>query len=176
MALHDRQLQPMYLPQGGDPEAVNMSSLQHPGMLGGRLLHPSSTQGNKEYQLVQVDSTSAAPYRGAGAWWSDKPNYKVTLSTTNRGQFAGVFLNAPTVGNYTMIQTKGYMPVVKFIDGVSSTPDATGKFVIPSATAGKVDCLGAGSAPTYPVVGRSAGTYDAVNATGPVDLDVPEVA
>jgi hypothetical protein len=50
---------------------------------------------------------------------------------------------------------------------------ATGLFVIPSATAGKADCLAAASAATYPVLGLSASVMDP-NAEGIVDLDVPE--
>ncbi len=177
MGLHDRTKQTMYLPQGGDPETVNLSSLQQPGMLGGRFIHPT-TSGNKEYQLVQTDSTmTVMPYDGATAWWADKANYKVTTSPTalGRGQVAGAFVNAPTPGNYTCIQRQGRHDEIKFVDAPTATPDATGKFVIPSATAGKADCLAAGTAPTYPALGRTAGTYNAGAATCAVDLDVPEV-
>ena len=64
---------------------------------------------------------------------------------------------------------------MKFVDAPTATPDATGLIVVPSATAGKADCLAAGSAATYPRIGRSAGTYNAPNATCIVDLDIPEV-
>ena len=178
MGLHDRTKQLMYLPQGGDPETVNLSSLQQPGMLGGRFIHPHATEGNKEYQLVQTDSTMTVnPYDGATAWWTDKANYKVStmVGTAGRGNVAGVFVNAATPGNYTCIQVEGYHDSVKFIDAPTATPTTAGLFVIPSATNAKADCLAAGSAATYPVMGRSAGTYNAPNATCAVMLGVPEI-
>lgn len=172
------RIQPLYLPNGGDPAQFNESSLMEPGMLGGRttIVDPNDTTRSKTFQLVKSDSTmSVAPYNGAVAWWSNQAEYLVTTAATNRGQVAGVFLAAITPGNYCCIQTAGRHASVKFIDAVTATPDASGKFVIPSATAAKADCLAAGTAATYPALGRSAGTYDAVNATGPVDLEVPEV-
>jgi hypothetical protein len=176
MGLHDRTKQPVYLPNGGDPETVDLTSLSQPGMLGARFIHPSSA-GNKEYQLVKGDSTmSVAPYAGAVAFWGDKANYVVTTAATNRGQVAGVFTYACQKGSYTCIQVGGKHDAVKFVDAPTATPTAAGLFVIPSATAAKADCLAAGSAATYPILGRSAGTYDAVNTTCAVDLDVNEVA
>ena len=182
MGLHDRTLQPMYLPNGGDPEQVNLPSLQMPGMLGGRLINPSD-DGNKEYQLVQVDSTAAAtpvnPYSGATAWWIDKENYKVgteaAYSGGGRGQVAGIFRTAVTPGNYTCIQTKGRCDNVKLVDAPVATPTAAGAFIIPSATDGKADCLAAGSAATYPALGRAAGTLNLGDNTCAVDLDVPAI-
>jgi hypothetical protein len=171
--LHDRQLQPIYLPNGGDPEQVNLSSLQQPGMLGGRFYVPSALKGNKEYQLVQVDSTiTTLPYNGAIAIWSDKNAFKVTTAVTNRGQVAGVFTFAAGAGNYTCIQLEGRHDSVKIVDSPTAQPDATGKFVIPSATAGKADVLAAGSAATYPPIGRTAGTLNLGDSTCAVDLAV----
>ncbi len=54
------------------------------------------------------------------------------------------------------------------------TKKATGKLVIPSATNGKADCLAAGSAATYPVLGYSAGAMNLGDNSAVVDLDVPE--
>ncbi len=178
--------QPTYLP-GGSPETVNVSSLAYPGQLGSRFNYtiPARTipgsdateDGRaKAYQLVATDSSmSVAPYDGAVAWWSRQDLYRVTTSPTalGRGRVAGVFKNAVTPGNYTCIQIKG-MSMVKFVDAPTAQPTAAGLLVIPSATAGKADCLAAGSAPTYPILGRSASAYNATDATALVDLDVPE--
>jgi hypothetical protein len=176
--------QPLYL-QSGDPESEDVSSLLYPGMLGDRLTikqpGPPGAAGAedyryKTYQLVQVDSTvTTAPFRGAVAWWSDKTRYLVTTSPTalGRGRIAGVFQNAITAGNYGCIQTQG-PGTVKFVDAPTAAPTVAGLIVIPSATAGKADCLAAGSAATYPALGVSAGVYNAAAAEAVVDLDVPE--
>lgn len=180
--------QPAYLPPG-DPEQMSEPSLHAPGQLGIRftIKQPAGpgTPGVEEfrfktYQIVKTDSTmSVSPFKGAVAWWADKTQYLVTTSPTTlgRGRIAGVFQNTAsypiTKGHYCCIQVKG-PGIVKFIDAVTAAPTAAGLHVIPSATAGKADCLAAGSAPTYPLLGVSAGTYDVLNAECVVDLDVPE--
>ena len=178
--------QPMYL-QSGDPESENVASLLYPGMLGSRLTvkEPGppgtpTTAGqfrSKSYQLIQTDSSMAvAPFAGAVAWWSDKTRYLVTTNpaTLGRGRIAGVFRNAITPGNFGCIQYQGPCPNVKFVDAPTATPTAAGLIVIPSATAGKADCLAAGSAATYPALGVSAGAMNLGDNTASVDLDVPE--
>ena len=176
-------MQPVYL-QSGDPETENTATLSYPGLLGSRftVIQPSRSPAAAEagraktYQLIKTDSTmSVAPYVGAVAWWSDKTQYLVTTSPTalGRGRVAGVFQNAITPGYYGCIQTRG-PATVKFVDAPTANPTAAGLFVIPSATAGKADCLAAGSAATYPPLGVSSGVYDATNTVAVVDLDVPE--
>lgn len=177
--------QTLFLGAGGDPELVNEAVWPYPGQIGKRMMvkqpGPGGTPGaedyrDKEYQLVNTDSTmSVAPYKGAVAWWADKTNYKVTttVTTLGRGRVAGVFQNAITPGNVGYIQTKG-PAVVKLTDTITSTPLASGLFVIPSATAAKADCLAAGSAATYPPLGLSASTLNLGDNTCIVDLDVPE--
>jgi hypothetical protein len=176
--------QPLYL-QSGDPEEENVQTLLYPGMLGGRVTikqpGPPGSPGAeayryKTYQLIHVDSTvSVNPFRGAVAWWSDQTQYLVTTnpSTPGRGRIAGVFQNAITPGYYGCIQTQG-PATVKFVDAPTAQPTVAGLFVIASATAGKADCLAAGTAALYPALGVSAGTYDAAAAEAVVDLDVPE--
>lgn len=178
--LHDITLQTMYLPNGGDPEQVNLSSLQQPGMLGGRIINPTSV-GNKEYQLVQVDSSptntpAGTVYDGATALWVSRDSYKVgtAVSVLGRGNVAGVFVSAPVPGNYTTIQIVGRHDAVKLVDAPVATPTAAGLFIIPSATNGKADCLAAGTAATYPVIGRSASTINTGDQTCQVDLNLYE--
>lgn len=178
---------PAHYLESGDPERESSAVLAYPGQLGHRFtviqptrVAPGVEEGRaKTYQRVRTDSTmTVAPFKGAVAWWADQAQYLVTTTVTalGRGRVAGVFQNLPTfpitAGHYTCIQVGG-PGIVKFVDAVTSTPDATGKLVIPSATNGKADCLGAGSAATYPILGRSAGTYDVLNAECVVDLDVP---
>lgn len=177
--------QPMYL-VSGDPNSENNPSLLYPGMLGSRMTvkepGPPGSPGavnfrSKTYQLVQVDSAATtAPYASAVAWWSDKTKYLVTTSPTTlgRGRVAGVFVNAIGLGNFGCIQTQGPC-TTKFIDAVVvANVTAAGNFVIPSATAGKADVIAAGTAPTYPPLGLTAGLLSGGDSTAVVDLDVPE--
>ena len=171
--------------QSGDPETVDDVTPYAPGMVGCSVTIKQTTSGTpgspdaesgvvKTYQYVRGDSTmTVAPFPGAVMAWADKANYKVTTAATNRGQVAGICQNTPTnAGNYFYIQTEG-PALVKFIDAVTSTPDATGKWVIMSATAGKADCIA--TAPTFPTLGRTSSVYDAAQAQGIVDLGLPAV-
>lgn len=176
--------QPMYV-RSGNLETENESSLLYPGMLGSRVTvkqpGPMGAPGaeefrDKTYQLVQVDSAATtAPFRGAVAWWSDKTRYLVTTSPTalGRGRVAGVFQNAISLGYFGFIQTQG-PAIVKFVDAPVAAPTVAGLIVIPSATAGKADCLAAGSAATYPALGVTASALQGGTSEAIVDLDVPE--
>ena len=184
---NNNNMPPVYL-QSGDPERESNPTLAYPGQLGMRFTViqptravPAAEEGrSKTYQIVRTDSTmSVNPFKGAVAWWADKTQYLVTTSPTalGRGRIAGVFQNLPTFpitkGHYTCVQVGG-PGITKFVDAVTAQPTVAGLFVIPSATAGKADCLAAGSAATYPVLGLSSGVYDVLNAEAIVDLDVPE--
>lgn len=182
------EMPPAYL-QSGDPEKEAVSTLHAPGLLGARFTIKQPSVGVpgaedyrfKTYQLVQTDSAmSVSPFKGAVAWWSDKTRYLVTTSPTalGRGRVAGVFqndeaLNPITPGQYCCVQQKG-PGSVKFVDAPIAAPSVAGLFVIPSATAGKADCLAAGSAATYPPLGVTAGALQGGTALAVVDLDVPE--
>lgn len=178
--------QPMYT-QSGNLEAENApaSTDLYPGMLGSKVTVDVATGatggpasgGSKTYQRVVTDSTMAvAPFPGAVAWWGDRTKSMVTTDPTKlgRGRVAGVFRNAITPGNIGFIQTQGPCAGVKFVDAPTAAPTAAGLLVIPSATAGKADCLAAGSAATYPILGRSSGALQGGTALAAVDLDVPE--
>ena len=173
-------MQPVYL-QSGDPENENTATLAYPGLIGARFIvvqpnrSPAGAEDgrSKTYQLIKTDSTmTVAPFKGAVAWWSDKTQYLVTttVTTLGRGRVAGVFQNAITPGNFGCIQ-KGGPAIVKFVDAPTASPTVAGLFVIPSATNAKADCLAAASAATYPILGVSAGVYDAAQAQAVVDLD-----
>ena len=176
----------------GNPETVSDSParVEGPGGWKGQLGKyvtvkqpgPAGTPGAEEYrtktyQYVKMDSTmSVTPYAGAVAWWATKAEKTVTTSSTNRGDRAGIFQYAANAaaGHYCYIQTKG-PATVKFIDAVTAAPNAAvGQFVIPSGTDAKADCLAAGTAASYPVLGRTVGDWDAVNTVGTVELEIPE--
>lgn len=177
------ETQPVFL-QSGDPETENVPSLLYPGQLGTRftvIQPPRSAPGaeagrSKRYQLVQTDSSmTVSPFPGAVAWWSDKTRYLVTttVTTLGRGRIAGVFQNAITPGNYGCVQLEGPASV-KFVDNPTAQPTIAGLIVIPSATNGKAECLAAGSAATYPILGYSASAMNLGDNTAVVDLAVPE--
>lgn len=162
----------------GDPATDAHNTLQYPGALGGIYTDAQA----KEWQLVQGDSSmSVAPFPGAEMWWADKATFKVTTVATNRGNHAGVVARlkkdgtevgpagAPGKGQFFFIQ-KGGRGVVKSVDAPTSAPTGVGAFVIPSATAGKADVLGAGSAATYPPIGREQGWYNVAAREVYVDL------
>lgn len=185
--------QPVFIP-GGNPETMNEpESNIKPGQLGIRFafnIPARSAPGvesqtlatgaaglPKMYKMVRTDSTMAvAPYDGAVAWWADQALYKTTTSPTTlgRGRVAGVFRTLVTPGNVCCVQIKG-KGKVKFVDSPTAAPSDDGQFVIPSATAAKADCLAAGSAATYPLIGRSAGALQGGTSEAIVDIDVPEV-
>lgn len=184
--------QPVFLP-GGNPESMNEpESNIKPGQLGIKFAYNVPPRGapgvdsegvagsagtSKAYKMVRTDSSMAvAPYDSAVAWWKDQAQYVTTTSPTSlgRGRIAGVYRTAVTPGNITCIQTNG-KGLVKFVDAPVAAPSAAGLFVIPSATASKADCLAAGTAPTYPPLGRSAGALQGGTSTAIVDLDVPDV-
>lgn len=179
--------QTMYLPTG-DPDDVNISEADYPypGMIGAKITinrpvrtEPTGTVDGqeKQYQLVRTDSTmTVMPYDGAVAWWAETQSYRVTTdpTTLGRGRIAGVFTTAVEAGNLTLIKKRGPHADVKFVDAPTATPTAAGLHVIPSATAGKADCLAAGSAPTYPLLGKTIGAYDAANTEADVELFVED--
>ena len=183
MPQNQRQ-QAMYV-STGNPETVDDSRLVNPGQLGRHVTVkqpgvPGSpgveSYRDKTYRYIRTDSTmTVAPFAGAVAWWADKAQFLVTTSAANRGVRAGVFQNAVTKGNYGYIQTAG-PATTKFVDAPVNAPNVAGLNVIPSATAGKADCLAAGSAPIYPALGTIAltPTYNAADMTAVVELDIPD--
>lgn len=146
------------------------------GVISGQVAQADGGKEGKTFKFVQVDSAApVAPYQGALAWWSDKDNFIVTTSATNRNQIAGVFCSPfPQLGNYGFIQIQGPC-LVKFVDAPTAAVAATGTLVIPSATNGKADNLAVGTAPTHVVMGRGNGVINAGNQLAEVILDVNQV-
>lgn len=133
---------------------------------------------DKRYQIVVADSSmSVAPQPGSCAYWSDKTRFKVTTdpSTLGLGARAGIFTKSVAKGNLCVIQTKGPRRV-RFVAAPTANPSTARLAVIPSSTVAKADCLAAGTAPTYPVFGWSAGAYDLAAQECTVDLDIPDYA
>lgn len=192
----NQRQQAMYV-STGDPETVSDSPARVENPAGGwygqlgryvtvKRPGPAGTPGVEDYRdvtyrYVRCDSTmSVAPYKGAVAWWSNRQQYRVTTIPTNRrGAIAGVFQNPPAypinaaAGHYCYIATGG-PATVKLVDAPAASPALVGLFVIPSATNAKADTLAAGTAASYPQLGVTTGTWDAVNTEAVVELRIPD--
>lgn len=132
----------------------------------------------KRGQIVQMDSiATVSPADGTLAYWVDRSQYLVSadLTASGRGNRAGVFRAAVTitaaVGNICVVQQGGKCSTL-FVDAPTAAPTTAGLICIPSATAGKADCLAAGSAASYPAIGTSAGTQDGTSKKADVILDI----
>ncbi|MBU2111924.1 MAG: hypothetical protein KKE65_09715 [Actinobacteria bacterium] len=169
---NDVTKQPLWI-QSGDPETENLKPADdlQPGAIGAHITLQSPGPGgvpqsgstdyfDKTYQKVEVDSALGAgpnPYNGCLSYWTDEATYRVTTDVTGRrGLYAGVLRTAVVPGYRCFIQQRG-PGMVKFVDVPTAEPTAAGLIVIPSATAGKADCLAAGTAATYPSLGASRG-------------------
>ncbi len=184
--------QTVFLPEG-DPEQVSLpvADYPYPGMIGAKFTvqqpGPRGTPGTagtvteefheKTYQLVRTDSSmSVAPYKGAVAWWQNTGLYRTTTDPTalGRGRIAGIYQRSwRAAGDLMCVQKEG-PATVKFVDAPTQDPTIAGLHVIPSATAAKADCLAAGTAPTYPLLGLSASAINAGDQTAVVQLSVDE--
>lgn len=165
------------------PEGAEFAADKYPGLISQIVTTEdlNNPGRQKEYRCVKLDSTMTVnPYDGAVAWWANRALGTVTTSPTTlgRGAVAGVFCKTPStlVNRAVYVQTKGLKTNVKFVDAPTAAPSAARLHVIPSATAAKADCLAAGSAPTYPILGYSAGTINAGDQTAAVDLNVSDIS
>lgn len=164
--------------QDGNPQGMNEQVLQYPGMLGA--IAPTQCHDGivRELQIVQVDSVlGTAPQEGALAFWKNEEQYIVTTDAAvtgfGVGRCIGVFTCAVTASYYTAIVKKGRKTNVWFVDAPTAAPSGAGLFVIPTATAGRADALAAGTAATYPPVGRTSGdVLDAADDLALCDVDV----
>lgn len=119
------------------------------------------------YQYVQTKAAStAAPARGVAACWYAAANtadnnfvsYIVTpdVEATNQGTpVAGVFLNAPTKGNFTLIGVRGVF-AIQYASSVTSAAIGLPIFLT-STTAGTFDTLATGSTVTAAHLARWCG-------------------
>lgn len=179
----NRVVETYYIGPFSTIESVNTATLYKPGELGIRV----DTTGNKEYQLVQLDSgatsanTVGVVATGMIAYWKSKSSYIVTndqrqsvggLTAGARNEIAGVFTNAVTAGNFTFIQQKGNNAAVKI---VSSSPNI-GDWIVGDNTANTAQgaVVAIGTAPTVQPIGKAAATGASVTTIA-VDLDVPGI-
>lgn len=167
--------------QDGDPQGMNESVLQYPGMLG--MIAPTQCHDGivRELQIVQADSVmGTAPQEGALAFWANEDQFLVTtddaISGYGLGRCIGVFTCAVDIAlagsNYTAIVKKGRKTNVWFVDSPTAAPSGAGLLVIPTTTDGRADALAAGSAATYPPIGRTSGAQDGTTKLAECDVDV----
>lgn len=164
--------------QGGDPLGMNETELQYPGQLG-LVSRTKCRDGiDRDLQIVQADSILGTALTASQVvWWLDQDAYRVTNDPTGRrGDVAGVVGENVdgeiAVNAYTSIVKRGRAHGVKFLDAPTAAPSTAGLIVIPSATAGRADALAAGSAATYPPIGRTTGAQDGTTKIADCDVDV----
>jgi hypothetical protein len=184
---------PVYL-QSGDPARELRKQDSYSGGELGQIFTVEDKADSlrpKGYQLVITDSVmDVLPSDGAVAFWLDRTRYRVTtdVSLAGRGNPAGVFRRAATaaeialtndqglIGAVMCLQREGYHGAVQLTSSTTAAPSTAGLPVIPTATDAKADVLAAGTAPTYPQLGVTAGaegTGDLAD-TCPVMLDVAD--
>jgi hypothetical protein len=102
-----------------------------------------ATLYNGIYTYVQTKSgSSTAPARGLVAFWYDRGTYIVTPdgSATNISKPAGVYLNAPTKGQYCFIQVAGKASA-KFTATITKATPADGDLVVINSSTYLADVL-----------------------------------
>jgi len=129
------------------------------------------------YQIVQVSSTAVAgsifagavAYHLFGAGASQTQNVVTDVSTaTSTVLPAGIFLNAVTPGNYTVIFIGGGRVNVSFKTGLTNGAPAIGDNVVAGAAGGFADDAAAGTVAQTPLfLGNAVG---AVPASATVSL------
>lgn len=172
-------------PETAEDKLVN-GQLPYPGQLGHyydtyETIGANSTQqmpaSHRRYIYVQLDSGVTTLTRNALTWWKNMntgvKDWIVTNDPTGRQNFpAGrspIWPGASGSGFFIQVKGPGRL---RFIDAPTSTPDTTGKFVIPSTVANRADCIA--TAPTNTVVGKTAGTYDSAAKECIVDFDLDD--
>jgi hypothetical protein len=133
----------------GSPVSTGTGAQPYPGQLGGYLALSETEAALRSssaivlhkgiYQYVQTKAGStAAPAIGGLAFFAtaaDMNNYIVTpdVTATTISLFAGVYIGAPTKGNYCFIQVAGRASV-KFRAAVTKVAPAIGDLVLVDAT------------------------------------------
>lgn len=179
---YNRVNQTLYVGGGGNPEAINVTTLYKPGELGGRIDY-----SGKSYQLIQVDSGATAstgagvPLCGHVAFWKNRSTYTVTNDKAQaensagdtRNSIAGVFNSLTsgaaatasiTPGNFGCIQQRGtHVGILTNGSAAAAGGTLVSVAAATSATAAAVT-VAAGTAPTCQVLGVATAATGAVTA------------
>lgn len=170
-------------PVAGGTVASNAQGTLYPGQVGkyiyftnGNVRYKTNLCYGGWYQYVQTKSAStAAPARGVAACWYAAANtgdnnflsYIVTpdVEATNQGTpVAGVFLNAPTKGNYTLIGVRGVM-AVQYAASVTSKAIGLPIFLT-DTTHGTFDTIATGTTVTGGLLARWCGIVKDIPTDG----------
>ena len=172
-----------YLGLNGTFADYDQASLYYAGALGQR-----TSQDNKEYQLVRLDSGATASISsgvvaaGDVAFWKDKSSYLVTndiaqalgaVDATNdnkRNEVAGIFLSAITAGNHCFIQQGGRVSPLAASGGTYNVGNLA---IAADSTVSDITTVAAGTAASHTQIGLVAGARAA--GVAPVDLTLPGI-
>lgn len=120
------------------------------------------------YQYVQLSASSATPAFGQVVCWSDaiSPVVVTGITAALRSRPAGIVVNASaTLGNYIWILVSGVGPGLEEAATAGSIGDTV---IVGGTTAGRIDNVAAGTAPTHPSVGvyltAAAATFNGSSA------------
>lgn len=123
------------------------------------------------YQYVQTKSGStAAPARGGAVYWDDLTSYIVTpdVTTSNVGLFAGVYLSAPTKGNWCFIQIAGKASVLFKASPTKTTPAAGDAVVLNGTSTNTADVLADATGVTWATIKLMLGVAIAAPTTAAI--------
>lgn len=185
----DKRRQAQFVSTGSPETAedrLTNGQLPYPGQLGhyydtyetvGQNTAQQMPAAHRRYIYVQLDSGITSLTRNALVWWKNLntgvKDWIVTNDPTGRQNFpAGrspIWPGASGSGFFIQVKGPGRL---RFVDSPTSTPDTTGKFVIPSTVANRADCIA--TAPTTAVVGLSSGVYDSAAKECIVDFNLAD--
>lgn len=118
----------------GTPAALNVDALPKPGQLGA--VHE---EGNKVWQIVQLDSSSTAGAAGDVLFWKNRATYVVTKVeadaevANSMNTVAGVCPGVKTAGYYFALQVGG-----KYSSMAAATPSAGDLLIANTSNQGAV--------------------------------------
>lgn len=124
-----------------------------------------------KYQYVKTKAGStAAPARGLIAFWDDMDDYVVTPDApTGTACIAGVYIGAPTKGQYCYIQTGG-LASVKFAADITKATPASQDFVIVGAGTNLADVIEDATTLTSVEMRSALGNCSGVPTTNAINL------
>ncbi len=161
---------------GGDPDSMNVASLDHVGELGQEFDY-----NDRVYQLVQFDSSCSSVAANTLAYWASRAAYKVTnvaasgrlnsVDQSHRNNVAGIFRCAATASYYGCILKKGHNI---YVNDTGSSSVAGDFLICITATNPYAKQVTLGTAPGYQVIGVAVASSSGNKVLADIDItDTP---